>query len=69
MDLLLYHVQKKMLHMKHLCKYTFTVLDSSFMVGINKEHCIIRQRIFDNHVLIADNKEVKWTDITAYITL
>ncbi|KAL0544654.1 hypothetical protein IC582_019772 [Cucumis melo] len=66
-DLLLYHVL--MLHINHLCKYTFTVLDSSFMIGINKEHCIVRQRLFDNHVLTADNKEVKWTDTTTCLTL
>ncbi|KAL0544782.1 hypothetical protein IC582_019907 [Cucumis melo] len=97
MDLLLYHVQNNMLHMKHLCKYSFTILDSSFLesyysliffcievklhnyiltkffylffkTGINKEP-IIRQRLYDNRVLTADNKKVKWTDTTTHLTL
>ncbi|KAA0066081.1 Ulp1-like peptidase [Cucumis melo var. makuwa] len=33
MDLLLSHLQKKMLHLKQLCKRTFRILDSAFIGG------------------------------------
>ncbi|KAL0560647.1 hypothetical protein IC582_001056 [Cucumis melo] len=58
MDLLLFHLQKKMLHMKQLCK-----------TGINKQHYIVWQRLFDTHVLTADNKKVEWTDTTTQLNL
>ncbi|KAL4030944.1 hypothetical protein IC575_009199 [Cucumis melo] len=33
MDLLLFHLQNKMLHIKQLCKYIFRVIDSAFIIS------------------------------------
>ena len=40
-----------------------------FKTGINKEHCIVKRRLFQNHVFTADNQEAKWTDIIAQLEL
>ena len=39
-----------------------------FKTDINKEP-VIRQRLFDNHLLAADNKEAKWTNTTTHLAL
>ncbi|KAA0036144.1 Ulp1-like peptidase [Cucumis melo var. makuwa] len=58
-----------MLHIKQLCKYTFKVIDSTFIAEINKPHCIIWLLLFDTHVLTADNKKAKWIDTTTHLNL
>ncbi|KAA0050681.1 Ulp1-like peptidase [Cucumis melo var. makuwa] len=69
MDLLLSHLQKKMLSIKKLCKYTFRAIDFAFITGINKPHYIVWQRLFDTHLLTADNKKVYWKDTTTHLNL
>ncbi|KAL0553846.1 hypothetical protein IC582_007750 [Cucumis melo] len=58
-----------MLYIKKLCKYTFRAIDSAFITGINKPHCIVWQRLFYTHLLIADNKKAYWKDTTAHLNL
>ncbi|KAA0059222.1 Ulp1-like peptidase [Cucumis melo var. makuwa] len=69
MDLLLSHLQEKMLHLKQLCKRTFRILDSVFITGINKPDCIVWQHIFDTHLVTSDNKKAEWTDTTAHLNI
>ncbi|KAL4021789.1 hypothetical protein IC575_020606 [Cucumis melo] len=69
LDLLLSHLQNKMLHLKHLCKRSFRILHSSFLLGINKPDCIVWNHIFDTHLVTPDNKKAEWTDPTAHLTI
>ncbi|KAA0067784.1 Ulp1-like peptidase [Cucumis melo var. makuwa] len=58
-----------MSYIRKLCKYTFRAIDSAFITGINKPHCIVWQRLFDTHLLTADNKKADWKDTTAHLNL
>ncbi|KAL4011534.1 hypothetical protein IC575_028594 [Cucumis melo] len=58
MELILSHLQKKILYIKKLCKYTFRAIDSAFI-----------QRLFDTHLLIVDNKKAYWKDTTTHLNL
>ncbi|KAL0551463.1 hypothetical protein IC582_010551 [Cucumis melo] len=58
-----------MLYIKKLCKYTFRAIDSAFITGINKPYCIVWHRLFDTHLLTADNKKADWKDTTAHLNL
>ncbi|KAL0549752.1 hypothetical protein IC582_014240 [Cucumis melo] len=58
-----------MLHLKHLCKRSFRILHSSFLLGINKPDCIVWNHIFDTHLVTPDNKKAEWTDPTAHLTI
>ncbi|KAL0534838.1 hypothetical protein IC582_029135 [Cucumis melo] len=69
MNLLLSHLQEKMLHLKQLCKRTFRILDSAFITGINKPDCIVWQHIFDTHLVTPDNKKAEWTDTTTHLNI
>ncbi|KAL0552020.1 hypothetical protein IC582_011113 [Cucumis melo] len=69
MDFLLSHLQKKMLHLKQLCKRTFRTLDSAFITEINKPDCIVWQHIFDTHLVTLENKKAEWTDTTAHLNI
>ncbi|KAL4016885.1 hypothetical protein IC575_024547 [Cucumis melo] len=69
LDLLLSHLQNKMLHLKHLCKRSFRILHSSFLLGINKPDCIVWNHIFDTHLVTPDNKKAEWTDPTTHLTI
>ncbi|KAL0556709.1 hypothetical protein IC582_005224 [Cucumis melo] len=69
LDLLLSHLQNKMLHLKHLCKRSFRILHSSFILGINKPDCIVWNHIFDTHLVTPDNKKAEWKDPTAHLTI
>uniref|UniRef100_A0A9I9E327 Ubiquitin-like protease family profile domain-containing protein n=1 Tax=Cucumis melo TaxID=3656 RepID=A0A9I9E327_CUCME len=69
LDLLLSHLQNKMLHLKHLCKRSFRILHSSFLLGINKLDCIVWNHIFDTHLVTPDNNKAEWTDPTAHLTI
>ncbi|KAL0557003.1 hypothetical protein IC582_005521 [Cucumis melo] len=69
LDLLLSHLQNKMLHLKHHCKRSFRILHSSFLLGINKPDCIVWNHIFDTHLVTPDNKKAEWTDPTAHLTI
>ncbi|KAA0033563.1 Ulp1-like peptidase [Cucumis melo var. makuwa] len=69
LDLLLSHLQNKMLHLKHLCKRSFRILHSSFLLGINKPDCIVWNHIFDTHLVTPDNTKAEWTDPTAHLTI
>ncbi|KAL0546973.1 hypothetical protein IC582_016892 [Cucumis melo] len=68
LDLLLSHLQKKMLHLKQLCKRSFRILHSSFINGINKPDCIFWNHIFDTHLVTPDNNKAEWTDPIAHLT-
>ncbi|KAA0060268.1 Ulp1-like peptidase [Cucumis melo var. makuwa] len=59
----------KMLHLKHLCKRSFRILHSSFLLGINKPDCIVWNHIFDTHLVTPDNKKAEWTDPTTHLTI
>ncbi|KAL0545071.1 hypothetical protein IC582_020211 [Cucumis melo] len=63
------HLQNKMLHLKHLCKRSFRILHSSFLLGINKPDCIVWNHIFDTHLVTPDNKKAEWTEPTAHLTI
>ncbi|KAL4021357.1 hypothetical protein IC575_020152 [Cucumis melo] len=69
LDLLLSHLQNKMLHLKHHCKRSFRILHSSFLIGINKPDCIVWNHIFDTHLVTPDNTKAEWTDPTAHLTI
>ncbi|KAL0540227.1 hypothetical protein IC582_024460 [Cucumis melo] len=69
MDLLLSHLDNKMLHLKQLCNRTFRILHSSFLTGINKPDCIVWNHIFDTHLVTPDNNKAEWTDPTTYLTI
>uniref|UniRef100_A0A9I9EJJ5 Uncharacterized protein n=1 Tax=Cucumis melo TaxID=3656 RepID=A0A9I9EJJ5_CUCME len=69
MDLLLSHLQEKMLHLKQLCKRTFRILDLAFIIGINKPDCIVWQHIFDTHLVTPNNKKAEWTDTTTHLNI
>ncbi|KAL0546594.1 hypothetical protein IC582_016506 [Cucumis melo] len=58
-----------MLHLKHLCKRSFKILHSSFLLGINKPDCIVWNHIFDTHLVTPDNKKAEWTDPTTHLTI
>ncbi|KAA0045019.1 Ulp1-like peptidase [Cucumis melo var. makuwa] len=63
------HGDNKMLHLKHLCKRSFRILHSSFLLGINKPDCIVWNHIFDTHLVTPDNTKAEWTDPTAHVTI
>ncbi|KAL0544528.1 hypothetical protein IC582_019645 [Cucumis melo] len=69
LNLLLSHLQNKMLHLKHHCKRSFRILHSSFLLGINKPDCIVWNHIFDTHLVTPDNTKAEWTDPTAHLTI
>ncbi|KAL0546586.1 hypothetical protein IC582_016497 [Cucumis melo] len=69
LDLLLSHLQNKMLHLKQLYKRSFRILHFSFLLGINKPDCIIWNHIFDTHLVTPDNNKAEWTDPTTHLTI